>query len=70
MAERSTREDFFWMIPKDAPLVTRSTGEAEQAHGTCPLCGYWNHPDATVREAGDGLTYCNCCGHVWQESGC
>lgn len=34
------------------------------ARGTCPSCGYWNHPKATAYEHGD-LVYCNNCGHTW-----
>lgn len=34
--------------------------------GTCPSCGFWNHPESSVRDADDHLVYCNNCGETWQ----
>ena len=34
--------------------------------GTCPHCGYWNHQDAQVRDAGDTKMFCNNCGEMFE----
>lgn len=39
----------------------------DQAHGTCPHCGYWNHPAATAYDGNMGLVFCNNCQETWQQ---
>lgn len=36
--------------------------------GTCPGCGYWNHPDAQVSDDPTSC-FCNNCGHVFDVEG-
>jgi transposase len=47
--------------------VVQASEVATPASGTCPACGYFNHPDASVREADDDLVYCNNCGETWRD---
>jgi hypothetical protein len=47
-----------------AARVLREEQEAQHAAGTCPRCGYWNHPEATAYDRAD-LVYCNACGETW-----
>lgn len=38
------------------------------AGGTCPFCGYFNHPETNMRDAGDMLVFCSNCGEVFDGS--
>lgn len=48
--------------PDEAPSTV---GVLHTAGGTCPNCGYWNHPDANMRDAGDQVVFCSNCQFVW-----
>ena len=58
---------------ESTPMHCRPVGtadlvqQAEHARGTCPECGFYNHPEANVRDADDGLVFCNNCGSTWTQ---
>lgn len=61
---------WFWdavtpMLPVNTTATEVQRHErATRASGTCPHCGFWNDPAASVRED-EALVYCNNCGETW-----